>query len=125
MKIDRIDYIVLTVKDIEKTIQFYTTLGMEAKVFDKNRSTLTFGNQKINLHQKGKEFEPKAKNPTYGSGDLCFIVSTEIESVKIELENKGIDIVTGIVHRTGAMGEIRSIYIRDPDQNLIELSNYE
>lgn len=107
MKIDRIDRIVSTVNDIEKTIQFYTTvLGMDATVFGENRSALTFGNQNINLHQKGKEFEPKANKPTCGSEDLCFIVSTEIESVKIELENKGIDIVTGIVHRTGAIGKI-------------------
>ncbi len=75
MKIKRIDHIVSTVNDIEKTIRFYTTvLGMDATVFGENRSALTFGNQKINLHQKGREFEPKANKPTCGSEDLCFIV---------------------------------------------------
>ncbi|WP_420571636.1 VOC family protein [Kordia sp.] len=125
MKIERIDHIVLTVKNIEETIEFYTNiLGMKVITFGENRKALTFGNQKINLHEKGKEFEPKAKLPTVGAADLCFIVSTKIETVKTELLDKNIEIVEGIVERTGATGKIRSIYLRDPDQNLIELSNH-
>lgn len=126
MKIERIDHIVLTVENIEKTIKFYTEiLGMKAIVFGEGRYALTFGNQKINLHQKGKEFEPKANFPTCGSSDLCFIVSSKIESVKLEIESKGVEIIEGIVERTGAMGKIQSVYLRDPDNNLIELSNYQ
>jgi len=126
MKIERIDHIVLTVQNIDKTIQFYTDiLGMNLIVFGDNRKALTFGNQKINLHEKGKEFEPKASAPTCGSADICFIVSTEIDIIKKELEAKNIKIVEGIVLRTGAIGKIRSIYLRDPDKNLIEISNYK
>lgn len=125
MKIERIDHIVLTVENLERTIAFYTEiLGMKAIVFGAGRQALAFGNQKINLHEKGKEFEPKANFPTCGSSDLCFIVSSKIESVKLEIENKGVQIIEGIVERTGATGIIQSIYVRDPDQNLIELSNY-
>lgn len=125
MTIDHIDHIVLTVKNIEETIKFYTEiLGMKAVTFGTDRKALTFGNQKINLHEKGKEFMPKANFPTCGSGDLCFIVLTKIELVKLEIENKGVEIVEGVVERTGALGRIKSIYLRDPDMNLIELSNY-
>ncbi|MGH1386006.1 VOC family protein [Kordia sp.] len=125
MKIERIDHFVLTVHNIEKTIEFYTNiLGMKIITFGQNRKALTFGNQKINLHEKGKEFEPKAQHPTCGSADLCFIVSENIEHVKTIIENKGITIIEGIVERTGTIGKIKSIYLRDPDLNLIELSNY-
>lgn len=125
MTIDHIDHIVLTVKNIEETIKFYTEiLGMKAVTFGTDRKALTFGNQKINLHEKGKEFMPKANFPTCGSSDLCFIVLTKIELVKLEIENKGVKIVEGVVERTGALGRIKSIYLRDPDMNLIELSNY-
>ncbi len=125
MKIEQIDHIVLTVNDIGKTVEFYTEiLGMELVNFSNARKALRFGDQKINLHQQGKEFEPKANKPTSGSMDLCFITQTKIENVKIELEKKGIEIIEGIVDRTGAKGSIRSIYFRDPDNNLIELSNY-
>lgn len=85
---------------------------------------MTFGNQKINLHQKGKEFEPKAEYPTSGSADLCFISETNIEDVLEELQQKNIEIIEGIVERTGANGKIKSVYFRDPDLNLIEVSNY-
>ena len=126
MIIDRIDHIVLTVQNIEKTVEFYTNvLGMNVVEFSQGRKALTFGNQKINLHQKGKEFEPKAHIPTSGSIDLCLIASTDIRQVKEELKDKGIEIIQDIVERTGAIGNIKSIYIRDPDKNLIELSNYE
>ena len=126
MEILSIDHVVLTVADMEKTIQFYTgVLGFQLVTFHKDRKALTFGNQKINLHQKGKEFEPKADKPTCGSADLCFISKTNLKDVLKELQEKHIEIIDGIVDRTGAMGKIRSIYFRDPDKNLIEVSNYE
>ncbi|REC43595.1 VOC family protein [Chryseobacterium sp. 5_R23647] len=125
MKISNIDHLVLTVIDIDKTIDFYTNiLGFDVVMFGDNRKALTFGDQKINLHQKGKEFEPKAGYPTSGSADLCFIVETNIENVLEELKQKNIEIIEGIVERTGALGKIRSVYFRDPDLNLIEVSNY-
>lgn len=125
MKIKNIDHLVLTVADIEKTVDFYTSiLGFEVVTFGENRKALTFGNQKINLHQKGKEFKPKAEYPTCGSADLCFISETNIQEVLQELKEKNIEIIEGIVERTGALGKIQSVYFRDPDLNLIEVSNY-
>ncbi|AMR42212.1 VOC family protein [Elizabethkingia anophelis] len=125
MRITSIDHIVLTVADIEKTVQFYTeVLGFKLVTFGGNRKALRFGNQKINLHQKGHEFEPKALYPTPGSADICFITETNVEDVLKELQAKNIQITEGIVERTGALGKIRSVYLRDPDSNLIELSNY-
>ncbi|HFK5505990.1 VOC family protein [Elizabethkingia anophelis] len=125
MRITSIDHIVLTVADIEKTVQFYTeVLGFELVTFGDNRKALRFGNQKINLHQKGHEFEPKALYPTSGSADICFITETNVEDILKELRAKNIQITEGIVERTGALGKIRSVYLRDPDSNLIELSNY-
>lgn len=125
MKIKNIDHIVLTVIDIDKSLEFYTNiLGFEIVTFGDNRKALTFGNQKINLHQKEKEFEPKAKHPTSGSADLCFIAETNIHEVLEELKQKNIEIIEGIVERTGALGKIKSVYFRDPDLNLIEISNY-
>lgn len=125
MKISNIDHIVLTVTHIDKTIDFYTNiLGFEVITFGDNRKALTFSNQKINLHQKGNEFEPKAEHPTSGSADLCFIAETNIGEVLEELKLKNIEIVEGIVERTGALGKIKSVYFRDPDLNLIEVSNY-
>ncbi|WP_445430362.1 VOC family protein [Chryseobacterium indoltheticum] len=125
MQIKNIDHLVLTVADIDKTIDFYTNiLGFEVVTFGDNRKALTFGNQKINLHQKGKEFEPKAEHPTTGSADLCFISETDIDDVLEELKQKNIEIIEGVVERTGALGKIKSVYFRDPDLNLIEISNY-
>lgn len=124
MKIDRIDYLVLTVIDIEATCTFYrNVLGMEVETFGEGRKALKFGNQKLNLHQKGKEFEPKADHPTPGAIDIYFITTDAIDQIKAELENKNIQ-TQGVFERTGATGKIRSIYFRDPDQNLIEVSNY-
>jgi len=123
MKIKQIDHIVLTVKNIDKTVEFYTSiLGMQKEIFGENRIALKFGNQKINLHQSDTIATPKAKEPTAGSMDLCFIVEDDIQNVYTELKNKNIKILEGIVDRTGANGEIRSIYINDIDGNLIELS---
>ena len=125
MQIKNIDHLVLTVADIDKTIDFYTNiLGFEVVTFGNNRKALTFGNQKINLHQKGKEFEPKAEHPTTGSADLCFISETDVDEVLEELKEKNIEIIEGVVERTGAIGKIKSVYFRDPDLNLIEISNY-
>jgi catechol 2,3-dioxygenase-like lactoylglutathione lyase family enzyme len=126
MNIERIDHIVLTVADIDRTIQFYTTiLGCNLVTFVNDRKALAFGNQKINLHKKGEEFEPKAENPTCGSADLCFISQTGLKDVLKELQEKNIEVIEGIVERTGATGTIHSVYFRDPDNNLIEVSNYK
>jgi len=123
--INRIDHIVFTVSNIEKTIAFYTQiLGMKEETFGNNRKALVFGNQKFNLHQKGKEFEPKAKLPTPGAIDICLISETPIDNLINDLMKHGIRLEDGPVERTGATGKIKSIYFRDPDQNLIEVSNY-
>lgn len=126
MKINRLDHLVLTVKDIEATCRFYTeVMGMSVMTFGGNRKALRFGQQKINLHQKGHEINPKAACPTMGSADLCFIADTPVEQVVLELNEKNVEILEGgIVERTGATGGIRSVYFRDPDGNLIEVSNY-
>ena len=126
IKIDRLDHLVLTVKDIDKTVEFYTkVVGMEKELFKGDRVALKFGKQKINLHKLGNEFEPKAYNVKEGSADLCFIINTPLVEAKNYIESLGIKIEEGIVSRTGAIGEIESIYLRDPDKNLIELSNYK
>ncbi|MND28477.1 Virulence protein [compost metagenome] len=124
MKISHLDHLVLTVADIENTCNFYqTVLGFEVITFKGDRKALKFGHQKINLHQLGKEFEPKALHPTSGSADLCFISDTPISEVVGHLNQLNIQIEEGPVERTGAMHPILSVYIRDPDQNLIEISN--
>ena len=125
MKIDHLDHLVLTVADIDRTCAFYSgILGFEVIRFGAGRVALGFGNQKINLHQVGNEFEPKALRPTAGSGDLCFIAATPVDEVMRELSAAGVAIEEGPVERTGAIGRIRSVYLRDPDQNLLEISNY-
>jgi catechol 2,3-dioxygenase-like lactoylglutathione lyase family enzyme len=122
--IDHLDHLVLTVASIDTTVAFYTSaLGMELITFG-NRRALRFGEQKINLHQLGKEFEPKAVRPTPGSGDLCFITKAPLEDVIAHLNANNCAIELGPVARDGARGEMISIYIRDPDLNLIEISNY-
>jgi catechol 2,3-dioxygenase-like lactoylglutathione lyase family enzyme len=122
--IDHLDHLVLTVASIDATVAFYTSaLGMELVTFG-DRKALRFGEQKINLHQVGKEFEPKAVHPTPGSGDLCFITKAPIEEVISHLKASSCAIELGPVERSGTIGEMRSIYIRDPDFNLIEISNY-
>ncbi|MEN2505396.1 VOC family protein [Stutzerimonas stutzeri] len=124
MQIDHLDHLVLTVADVDATLDFYTrVLGMQLVTFGEARKALAFGNQKINLHQAGREFEPKAERPTPGSADLCFIVATPLDEVIAHLEAHRVAIVEGPVKRTGATGPIRSVYLRDPDLNLIELSN--
>ena len=125
MKISHLDHLVLTVADIETTCQFYqSALNFEVITFGENRKALRFGTQKINLHEAGKEFEPKALRPTVGSADLCFVAETPLDEVIAHLQNRNINIIEGPIQRTGAMGKILSVYLRDPDQNLIEISNY-
>jgi catechol 2,3-dioxygenase-like lactoylglutathione lyase family enzyme len=125
MEIERIDHLVLTVRDIGATCDFYSrVLGMQVVTFGGDRKALRFGRQKINLHERGKEFEPKALHPTPGSGDLCFVTEVPLQQVVDHIRSCGIQIIEGPVRRTGAVGPIESIYIRDPDGNLIEVSNY-
>ncbi|XP_043913590.1 glyoxalase domain-containing protein 5 [Protopterus annectens] len=124
-KIDRIDHLVLTVKNIDATMTFYSNvLGMEIVTFKENRKALIFGNQKFNLHEAGKEFEPKAQKPTPGSIDICLISETPLKIIAEHLKVCGVAIEEGPVDRTGAIGPITSLYFRDPDNNLIEVSNY-
>jgi len=125
MKLARLDHLVLTVRDIEATCQFYSrVLGMEIVTFGGDRHALTFGSQKINLHEAGHEFAPHAETPLPGSADLCFISAIPLASVIDHLRACAIPILEGPVERTGAIGKMRSIYLRDPDQNLIEISEY-
>lgn len=125
MRIDSIDHLVLTVQDIETTASFYASvLGMEIVTFGSGRKALSFGTQKINLHQHKKEFEPKAQYPTPGSADLCFITSVPLHEVVAHLIACHVTVIDGPVQRTGAVGSILSVYFRDPDMNLIEVSNY-
>src|SRR5215213_428485 len=124
MRIDRLDHFVLTVASIERTCDFYTrVLGMEVTTFGSGRRALVFGNQKINLHQAGREFAPKAQAPTPGSADFCLITDTALEEIVQHLQLLDVPIEEGPVTRTGASGPILSVYIRDPDENLIEISN--
>ena len=124
MQIDRIDHFVLTVASIEATCAFYArVLGMQVVTFGQGRKALAFGRQKFNLHQAGKEFEPKAEVPTAGSADFCLITTTPLDEVVAHLGACGVAVLEGPVMRTGATGAIRSVYIRDPDRNLVEISN--
>jgi len=125
VRVDRLDHLVLTVASIEATVEFYTrVLGMGVVTFGAGRTALTFGTSKINLHETGKEFEPRASHPTPGSADICLIVDDSIADVIAQLAVAGVPVEAGPVERTGATGPIVSCYLRDPDHNLIELSNY-
>lgn len=125
MKVDALDHLVLTVADIEATCRFYTrALGMEVVTFGAGRTALAFASQKINLHQRGRELEPKAHAPTPGSADLCFVTSVPLAQVLAHLGRCSVEVIEGPAPRTGARGPMTSIYFRDPDQNLIEVSNY-
>ena len=123
--IDRIDHIVLTVADIDRTLDFYARiLGMQPETFAGGRRALSFGRQKLNLHQAGREYEPKARDPRPGAIDLCFISPTPVADVIAHLKENGVHVVDGPVERTGALGPMQSVYFRDPDGNLVEVSNY-
>jgi len=122
VRIRALDHLVLTVSDPEATVAFYERLGMRRDEFGDGRLALRFGAQKINLHQAGSEFEPHAARPVPGSGDLCLLVDGALDVVRAELEAGGIAVEAGPVERTGAEGPLRSLYVRDPDGNLVELS---
>jgi catechol 2,3-dioxygenase-like lactoylglutathione lyase family enzyme len=125
IEIDGIDHIVLTVRHVERTCDFYSSvLGMEVVAFRGDRKALRFGTQKINLHEAGRGFEPKAEKPTPGSADICFITTTSLDAVVETLQRAAVAIEEGPVERTGATGSIKSVYVRDPDRNLIEISTY-
>jgi catechol 2,3-dioxygenase-like lactoylglutathione lyase family enzyme len=125
MKIDSIDHVVLTVKDIEKTCEFYSkVMGMEIVAFGQGRKALRFGTQKINLQRVGRESNLVADKPTFGSGDVCFVTSASIDGVVTHLNACGVKLIAGPVARDGARGPMLSVYFRDPDMNLIEVSHY-
>ncbi len=124
MKVHSIDHIVMTVKSIEKSCKFYQEcLGLEIITFQNDRKALKCGNQKINLHEIGHEFDPKAKNASKGTVDICLIVENPIAEIVKDFEKKGVEIIEGPIKRTGATHKLLSIYVFDPDGNLIELSN--
>lgn len=124
MRLTRLDHLVLTVGDIDRSVTFYRdVLGMQAVTFENGRHALRFGDQQINLHRFHEEHAPHAQTPTPGSADLCFLVDTPIEEVLAELAAHAVGRVSEIVDRVGAAGALRSVYLRDPDENLIELSN--
>ena len=124
MKVSSLDHLVLTVADIAATEEFYRrVLGMEVAVSPQGRHALKFGEQKINLHAHGREFDPKAAHPTPGSADLCFLTDVSLEEVAAHLRVTGVEIIEGPVQRSGARGPILSLYFRDPDLNLIEVAN--
>ncbi|HKU47920.1 MAG TPA: VOC family protein [Burkholderiales bacterium] len=123
--IDHIDHIVLTTRDLQGCIRFYTeVLGMKLERFSENRLALKFGTQKINLHEWGKEFTPRAHVAAPGTLDLCFIAATSLPEVMQRLKQGGIPLLEGPVQKTGAQGPITSVYVRDPDLNLVEISVY-
>ena len=125
MRVKRMDHLVLTVTDIELSVEFYTrVMGMRRVEFGEGRIALAFGAQKINLHQRGREFSPRARQVQTGSADLCFVIEEPVEQALEELRGHGVEIIEGPVPRTGAEGEIVSVYFRDPDENLIEVCNY-
>ena len=124
MELEKLDHLVLTVRDIDATVSFYeSVLGMRRDSFAGGRMALKFGDQKINLHQLGREFEPKAARPTPGSADLCFITTTPLADAMSQVSGLGVEITAGPVARTGATGPLLSFYFRDPDDNLIEVAN--
>ncbi len=127
--LDRVDHIVLTTRDKDACIRFYTeVLGMRLEKFrtpTEERLALKFGAQKINLHVWGSEFTPRAHVAVPGSLDLCFIASVSLDEVQRRLQAAGVKIIEGPVKKTGAAGPIRSVYVRDPDLNLVEISVYE
>ncbi|PRR89405.1 MULTISPECIES: VOC family protein [unclassified Bacillus (in: firmicutes)] len=123
--IRRLDHIVLTVQHMEDTIRFYTNvLGMKEETFEEGRKALRFGLQKINLHEAGHEYEWAAAHPLPGSNDLCFITDLDMDSLLLHLRKQVVPIEEGPVRRTGTLGPVESVYIRDPDLNLIEISRY-
>lgn len=125
MKIDSIDHVVFTVKDINATCEFYSkVLGMEIVTFGEGRKALAFGSQKINLQQLGRESNLVAEKPTPGSADICFVTTVPVAEVIAHLKSCGVRLIGGPVERNGAKGMMMSVYFRDPDLNLVEVSHY-
>ena len=123
--ITQLDHMVLTVRSIEQTVTFYTrVLGMQKEEFAGGRIALKFGNQKFNLHEAGKEFSPRAEKPVPGSADFCLITDVPIQEAMDRVREHEVEIIDGLVDRTGANGPIKSFYFRDPDLNLVEVSSY-
>lgn len=126
MNITGLDHIVLTVRDMERTCDFYRRiLGMDVAIFGEDRRALTFGNQKINLHQAGAEITPNARAAAPGTADVCFVTDTPIPDVMATLAEFLVEIEMGPIPQTGARGAMTSVYFRDPDENLIEIARYE
>jgi len=126
MRVDRLDHLVLTVKSKKAACEFYAeVLGMDIVTFGEGGRALLFGSQKINLHEQGREIEPKAHRPTPGSADLCFISNVPMTEIVQHLRSCGVTVLKGPVQRTGATGPVVSVYFRDPDLNLIEVSTYD
>lgn len=124
MRIDGLDHLVLTVRDLEATCAFYArVLGLEVVTFGEGRRALAAGGQKINLHQSGEEYSPHAALPTPGAGDLCLLTGEPLEAVIAHVQSCGVELIAGPVSRAGARGPLRSIYLRDPDGNLVEVAN--
>jgi len=122
VRVRSLDHLVLTVEDIDATVRFYELLGMRRQTFDEGRVALRFGDQKLNLHQAGAELAPHAARPTRGSADLCFLVEGDLDEVVESLRRAHIPVELGPVARTGATSALESVYVRDPDGNLVELS---
>ena len=126
VRVSGIDHIVLTVADMERTCDFYRRiLGMEVVLFDGGRRALTFGDQKINLHQQGAEVKPNARTAAPGTADICFVTDSPMESVVATLDHVLVPVEVGPVPQTGARGAMTSVYIRDPDGNLVEVARYD
>jgi len=125
MRILRIDHFVLTVRDVARTVDFYTrVLGMEEVTFGEGRKALRFGEQKINLHAADRPVDPNVRHATPGSADFCLVVGGDIDEVMSEVRAAGVPVILGPVTRTGALGAMRSIYFYDPDENLVEVASY-
>lgn len=125
MNFSGIDHLVITVEDIEATCAFYERIGGDVVTFGDDRTAVRFGDRKINVHHVDDEFDPVASEPTPGSEDFCLVVDGPIEAVERRLDTRDVEIVTGPVERTGAVGPLTSVYVRDPDGNLVEIATYE
>lgn len=124
--IDRLDHLVITVSDVEATLGFYeTVLGMRRETFEGGRVSLHFGRQKINVHPYPSDVEIVAKDPRPGTADLCFITEAPLDDVVAHLKACDVPVEMGPMARTGALGPMTSVYLRDPDENLIEIARYE
>jgi catechol 2,3-dioxygenase-like lactoylglutathione lyase family enzyme len=125
MKVTTLDHLVLTVQDLDSTVDFYTrVLGMTVSAFAEGRLALKFGSQKINLHELGGEVQPKARRAQAGSADLCFLSDDPLDTWLDHFEQEGVEVIGGPVRQVGALGPMDSIYCRDPDGNLVEIASY-